>query len=73
MKVIFELNLPDDQHEYDIIHQASRVQSVLWQFSQTLREYEKYGNYFKDTKDAVVKIREEFHRLINNYQVNIDL
>ena len=73
MKVIFELNLPDDQHEYDIIHQSSRVQSVLWQFSQTLREYEKYGNYFKDTKDAVVKIREEFHRLINNYQVNIDI
>ena len=55
MKVIFELNLPDDQHEYDIIHQSSRVQSVLWQFSQTLREYEKYGNDLKMLEMRLLK------------------
>jgi hypothetical protein len=73
MKAIFEFNLPEDQHEYDVMNQSSKVQSFLWDFSQQLRSWYKYHNDFKDANDALNKIREEFHRLLNEHEVNIDL
>lgn len=73
MKATFEFDLPEDQHEYDVMSQASKMQRFLWEFSQQLREWEKYGHQFSDARDAVVKTREEFYRLLNNYEVNIDL
>ena len=72
MKAILEYNLPDDQHEYDVATQAERVQSFLWDFSQQLRSWYNY-NDFKDADDALDKIREEFYRLLNEHNVNIDL
>jgi len=73
MKAVFEFNLPDDQHDYDIMNQASKTQSFLWDFSQQLRSWYKYHHDFKDADDALNKIRDEFYRLLNNHEVNIDL
>ena len=73
MKAIFEFNLPEDQHEYAVMSQAQKTQSFLWEFSQQLRAWDKYGHAFKDADDALDKIREEFYRLLNEHEVNIDL
>ena len=73
MRAILQYNLPDDQHEYEVAVQAPRVQSFLWDFSQQLRSWYKYHNDFKDANDALDQIREEFYRLLNEHQVNIDL
>ncbi len=73
MKAIFEFNLPEDQHEYEVMSQASRVQSFLWDFSQQLRSWQKYSNDFQNAGDALDKIRTEFHRLLSEQQINIDL
>jgi hypothetical protein len=73
MLVKFEFNLPEDQHEYDIMSQAQKTQSFLWDFSQRLRSWYKYHNDFKDGNDALNKIRDEFYRLLNEHEVNIDL
>jgi hypothetical protein len=73
MKATFEFDLPKDQHEYDVMNQAIRMQRVLWDLSEQLLEWEKYGHQYKDAYDAVFKIREEFYRILNNYEVNIDL
>lgn len=73
MKATFEYDLPEDQQAYDIANQASRTHRFLWEFSEQLRNWEKYGSDFKDGRDAVVKIREEFYKLINAYEINIDL
>lgn len=73
MKAVFEFNLPDDQHEYEVMTQANKMQSFLWDFSQQLRSWQKYHHDFKDADDALDKIREEFYRLINAHEVNIDL
>ncbi len=73
MKATFEFDLPEDQHEYDVMNHAIRMQKVLWDLSEALRTWEKYGDPFTDARDAVVKIREEFYRILNNYEVNIDL
>jgi hypothetical protein len=73
MKAIFEFNLPEDQHEYEVMSQASKLQSFLWDFSQQLRSWQKYSNDFQNAGDALDKIRTEFHRLLSEQQINIDL
>lgn len=73
MKAILEFNLPEDQHEYEVVTQATKVQSFLWDFSQQLRNWYKYHHDFKDANDAVNGIRDEFYRLLNENEVNIDL
>lgn len=73
MKATLEFNLPDDKNEYEVVIQAPKMQSFLWDFSQQLRNWYKYHNDFKDGQDAVTKIREEFYRLINDHEINIDL
>jgi hypothetical protein len=72
-KAIFEFSLPEEQDEYDIMNQAPKMQRFLWDFSQQLRSWQKYGHQFTNADDAVNKIREEFYNLLNNYEVNIDL
>lgn len=73
MKAILQFDLPEDQHDYEIAVQAPRVQSFLWDFSQQLRSWYKYHNDFKDSDDALNKIRDEFYRLLNEHKINIDL
>lgn len=73
MKVTLEFILPDDQREYDVANQANKMQSLLWDFSQQLRSWRKYGNTFKDAGDALDKITTDFHGLVNHHGVNIDL
>ena len=73
MKAIFEFDLLEDYREYEVMNQASKMQSFLWDFSQQLRSWYKYHHDFKDADDALDKIREEFYRLLDNHRVNIDL
>ena len=73
MKAILEFNLPEDQREYEVVTQATKMQSFLWDFSQQLRAWQKYHHDFKDADDALDKIREEFYRLVNDHQINLDL
>lgn len=72
-KVNIEYNLPDEQNEYEVAMQATKVQSFLWDFSQQLRSWRKYHHDFKDANDALDQIREEFYRLLSEHNVNIDL
>jgi len=69
----FEFNLPEDQHEYEVMSQAQKTQSFLQDFSQQLRSWYKYHHDLKDADDALNKIRDEFYRLLNKHEVNIDL
>jgi hypothetical protein len=72
-QVTFTFNLPDEENEYKVMSQAQNSQRMLWDFSQQLRAWHKYGHQFKDADDALDKIREEFYTLLNDYQVDIDL
>jgi hypothetical protein len=73
MRASLQFNLPDDQREFDLAIQSPKAQSFLWDFSQQLRSWRKYGHSFKDADDALDQIREEFYRLLNQHGVNIDL
>lgn len=72
-KVLIKFRLPKEQREYDITNQAPQMMEFLWHFSQQLRSWFKYHHDFKDADDAVIKIRDEFYRLLNEHDVNINL
>ena len=72
-KVTIEFNLPEEQNEYDVVNQSPRMLALLWDLSQQLRSWQKYHHDFKDADDALDKIREEFYKIINEHNVNIDL
>lgn len=71
-KAILEFNLPEEQSEFNDAINAARVKSMLWDFSQQLRSWYKYHHDFKDADDALDNIREEFYRLLNEHNVEID-
>jgi len=72
-KATFTFNLPEEENEYKVMSQSQNSQRMLWDYSQQLRAWYKYGHQFKDADDALDKIREEFYRLLNEHQINIDL
>jgi hypothetical protein len=67
-----KFKLPEEQYEFDTAIQASDAKRMLWDFSQQLRSWQKYSNDFTDAGDALDKIRTEFHRLVTEYNINID-
>jgi len=67
-----KFKIPEEQYEFDTAIQAGNAKRMLWDFSQQLRSWQKYSNDFNDTGDALDKIRSEFHRLVNQYNINID-
>jgi hypothetical protein len=73
MKATLEFDLPEDQREYEVAIQAPRSQSFLWDFSNQLRSWVKYHHNFTSADDALDKIREEFYRLLNEHNINIDI
>lgn len=73
MKATFKFDLPEEDREFKIFSQAQRAQSALWDISQKLRSWRKYHNDFVDADDALDKIINEFYKIINEHNIDIDL
>ena len=72
MKATLTFNLPEEQIEFHTAIQANAAKSMLWDFAQQLRSWQKHHNDFTSGNDALDKIREEFYRLLNEHKVEID-
>lgn len=70
--VTLRFNLPEEQSEFDTAINAAKAKSMLWDFSNQLRSWNKYHNDFTSGDDALEKIREEFYRLLNEHNVELD-
>jgi hypothetical protein len=73
MKVTFEFYLPEDERDYEIVSQAHKALSLLSEFSQQLRLWQKYAHDFTSADDALIKIRDKFYQLLKENEVDIDL
>ncbi len=71
-KAILQFNLPEEQREFDTSINAGKIKNMLWDFANQLRSWRKYHNDFKSADDALEKIREEFYRLLNEHNVELD-
>jgi hypothetical protein len=62
MKAILEFNLPEDQTEYQMVNDASKMFNVVWDMKQWLRSQTKYApdSMSDDTYKAFEECRDFF-------------
>ena len=74
MKGILEFNLdePDDMLSFTRANKAQDYFLALWDIGEQLRSWDKHGHPFKDADDALVQIREDFYRVMNHFNINLD-
>ena len=73
MKVSFTFDTEKNQSEYDIFKQSYEMWSMIDELSNYLRDKQKYGHSFKDADDTLDQIREEFYRLLNDNNINLNI
>lgn len=73
MKATIEFNLPDDQHEFELMNEAGKMFCALIEIERMLRNLYKYDETLNQSQyDVVEKIREDFYDILNENQININ-
>ena len=70
IKMIF--NLPEDQHEFDLAIQGSKMYLALWDISQELRTLWKYEELSEEEWKMVERIRDKFYEILDENQIKLD-
>jgi len=75
MKAILEFNLPEDQPEFDLAVNGSKMHLVLWEMDQWLRAQYKYmpdNEYSEDKYETYEKCREQLRELMFENGIKFD-
>jgi hypothetical protein len=72
MKATLEFNLPEDQHEYDLVVTASQMFNALWEISQELRSICKYEELSEKEWEMADKIRDKFFEILNDNNISLN-
>jgi len=76
MKAILEFNLPEDNVEYELVNNAGKMHSVLWEMDQWLRTQYKYmpdEEYNEVAYNTYQKCRDQLRELMCEENINFDL
>ena len=81
MKVTLEFDTSDEGQriDYEIVNQAQNMQRAMYDFSQDIlrkgRKYDSFrGKELSDERhEMLCDIEEEFYKIINEYNVDLDL
>lgn len=75
MKTFLVFNPKLDAHEKLALKRAMTADDaylVLWHFDSFMRRIHKYEKLNKSQQQMLVKMSEEFYRLLEQYEVNLD-
>jgi hypothetical protein len=74
MKAHLIFNLPEDQHEFELANNASKMYNVLWKMDQYLRTNTKYAPdaMSEDTYNTFQQCREQLREFMNEDAINFD-
>jgi len=76
MKAILEFNLPEDQTEYQMANDASKMSSVLWNMKQWLRGQLKFPenmNLSDDGYQVLEQCRDKLNELLMDNNLDLDV
>ena len=75
MKAILEFNLPEDKIDFEMVNNATKTYSVLWELKQWLRAQVKYApdEMSQEAYDAFEECRDKLNELLVDNQVNLDI
>jgi uncharacterized membrane protein YgaE (UPF0421/DUF939 family) len=73
MKAIFKFNLPEEQDEYQTFIDANKMQNVLWEMNQWLRQQTKYTpeGTSEDTLNAYYECKDKLIELMNENNIEL--
>ena len=72
MKATLKFNLPEDQAEFDLAVQGSKMYSALWDISQELRAIWKHEELSDEEFKMVERIRNKFFEILEDNQITLD-
>jgi hypothetical protein len=72
MKANLEFNLPEDQHEFDLVVNASGMYNALWDINSELRKIWKYEELNQDESNILGRLRDSFHAILQENNVNLN-
>jgi len=72
MKAKLTFNLPEDQNEFDLAIQGSKMYLALWDISQELRTLWKYEELSEEEWKMVERIRDKFYEILDENQIKLD-
>ena len=74
MKAILEFELPEDQQEYEMTVDATKMYSALWDIKQLIRSKLKYNS--DSLTDIELRqweiIQDEFYCILNDQNIQLD-
>jgi hypothetical protein len=75
MKATLTFNLPEDQQDFELANNASKMYNVLWKMNQYLRTNTKYApdSMSEDTYNTFQQCREQLMEFMNEDNINFDL
>lgn len=74
MKAIIEFELPEEEEEYQMANNASRMYMALWEIKKMFRSELKYNsNGLTDIElEQWEIIQGEFYVILDNYNIKLD-
>lgn len=72
MKATIEFNLPEDQHEFDLMVNSSGMYNAIWDINSELRKIWKYEELNEDESNILGRIRDSFNAILEENNVNLN-
>ena len=72
MKATLEFNLPEDDAEFYCATKGTAMLNVLWEIQQELRQLWKYEELTDEQFKMVERIRDSFHSILQDNDVNLN-
>ena len=73
MQAILKFNLPEDRDEYTASSHGMNYALTCWDIDQKLREWLKYGHQFESADEALERVREVFHEIMDDHNIHLDM
>jgi hypothetical protein len=75
MKAILEFNLPEDQTEYQLVNDASKMYSALWDMKHFLRNKVKHASdqMPQESYNTFVQCRDELNDILSHNNLDLDI
>jgi hypothetical protein len=74
MKAILEFNLPEDQNKFEMVNNASKTYSVIWELQQWLRGRVKYApdGMPQEAYDTFEECRDKLNELLIDNNLDLE-
>lgn len=73
MKATLKFNLPEDEFEFNCAVKSTKMYFSLNEIMEDFRAILKYGELKENEYEIIHKMKERFHVILNDNEINLDL